>query len=143
MPPATGRASVLSTDTDTPPVTKTAVSTNLFHTFDIITELGVEVLCENLRVFSALEILLPVEEPKRNFELTGILDNCYKFFNLVSRQLSSAFVDIDFGLLADQVCKTTSKTLDFCEAEDDVPLALNVGVDNTQDVLKLGTLHQR
>ncbi|KAL7463876.1 hypothetical protein ACHAXS_004226 [Conticribra weissflogii] len=82
-------------------------------------------------------------EPKRDFELTRILDNCYELFDLISCQLSSTFVDIDFGFLADQVCKTTSKTLDFCEAKDDVPLALNVGVENTQDVLKLGTLHQR
>jgi len=143
LPPTSSRASVLSTDTDSPPVTKTTVSTNLLHTFNIITKLSIKVLSKHLRVFTSLEILLPVQEPQRNFELTGVLDNCYKLFNFISSKFSGTFVDINFGLLANDVSETTSETLNFCKSENNVSLALNVSVEDTQDVLELLSLHHR
>mmetsp|Transcript_22592 Transcript_22592/g.48913 ORF Transcript_22592/g.48913 Transcript_22592/m.48913 type:complete len:171 (+) Transcript_22592:132-644(+) len=141
--PASSRASVLSTHADTPPVTKTAVGTDLLHPLNIITKLSIKVLRKHLGILARLEILLPVEEPKWDFELTGVLDNGNELFNLIGSQLSGTFVDIDFGLLADKISKTTSKTLNFSEAEDNVSLALNVSIEDTQDVLELASLHHR
>ena len=134
---------MLSTHANSPPVTKTTVSADLLHPLNIITELGIEVLCEHLRVLARLEILLPVEEPKRDFELTGVLDDGNQLFDFISRQFSGAFVDVDLGLLADEIGKSATEALNFSKAEDDVSLALNVGVENTQDVLELTSLHHR
>ena len=132
---------MLSTNADTPPVTKTTVGTDLLHPLDVIAELGIEVLREHLGIFSRLEILLPVEEPKWDLELAGVLDDGDELFNFIGRQFPGALVDVDFGLLTDEIGETTSETLDLCKAEDDVPLALNVGVEDTQDVLELVPLH--
>jgi len=143
MPPTSGRAGVLSTDSHSPPVTKTTVGPDLLHPLNIITQLGIKVLREHLRILSSPEILLPVEEPHGDFELTGVLDNGNKFFDLVGGQFTRTFVDVNFCLFADEVSETASKTFDFCEAEDDISLALNVGVEDTQDVLELVPLHHR
>lgn len=140
---ASSRASVLSTHADTPPVTKTTMGTNLLHPLNIITQLSVEVLGKDLLVLSSLEILLPVKEPKRNLELAGVLNDGNELFDFISGQFSGTFVDINFGLLADKVGETASETLNLSKAEDDVSLALNVSVENTQDVLEFVSLHHR
>ncbi len=132
---------MLSTNPDTPPVTKTTVGPDLLHPLNVIAELGIEVLREHLGVLPSLEILLPVEEPKWDLELAGVLDDRDEFFDFIGRQFSSALVDVDFGLLANEIGETTSEALDLCEAEDDVPLALDVGVEDTQDMLELIPLH--
>ena len=141
--PASSGASVLSTNSDTPPVTKTAVGTDLLHPLNVIAELGIEVLREHLGILPRFEILLPVEEPKWDLELAGVLDDRDEFFDFIGRQFTGALVDVDFSLLADKIGETTSEALDLCEAKDDVPLALNVGVEDTQDVLELVPLHHR
>ncbi len=132
---------MLSTNTDSPPVPKTTVSTDLLHPLNIITQLSIEVLGENLGVLSGLEILLSIEEPERDLELTGVLDDCNDLFDFISGELSSALVYVDLGLLADKVGETASKTLDFGKSEDNVTLSLNVSIQNTEDVLELGSLH--
>ena len=48
--PASSGASVLSTNSDTPPVTKTAVGTDLLHPLNVIKEFGIEVLREHLGI---------------------------------------------------------------------------------------------
>ncbi|KAL7511290.1 hypothetical protein ACHAXN_008200 [Cyclotella atomus] len=117
------------------------MSPNLLHPLNIITELSIEVLGKYLRVLSSPEILLPVKEPQGDFELTRVLDNGNELFDLIGGQFTSAFVDINLCLFADKVSKTTSETLNFSEAEDDISLALNVSVEDTQDVLEFGSLH--
>jgi hypothetical protein len=141
MPPASGGAGVLSTHPDTPPVTKTTVGPNLLHPLNIITQLGIKVLSKDLRVLSSPEILLPVKEPQGDFELARVLDDGDELFNLIGSQFTSTFVDINFCLFADEISETTSETFDLCKAENDISLALNVSVEDTQDVLKFRSLH--
>jgi hypothetical protein len=140
---ATSGASVLSTDSNSPPVTQTTVSPNLLKTLNIITKLSIDVLGKDLGVLSCLEILLSVQKPKGDLELTRILNDGHDLFDLISSEFSTSLVDIDFRLLANQVSKSTSKTLDFRQAKDDITLSLYVRIENTQNVLKFRSLHQR
>jgi len=80
MLPASSRASVLSPDSDSPPVPQTPVCSDLLHPLNIITQLSIEILCEHLRVFTRLEILLPIQEPQRDLELSGILNNRHNLY---------------------------------------------------------------
>ena len=134
---------MLSADPHGPPVTKTTVSPDLLHALNVITEFGVDVLGKNVHVLSSLEILLTVEEPKGDLELAGVLDDGHHLFNLIRRELSGPLVDVNLGLFADEVCHTASETLDLGQAKHHVTLSLHVCVENTQNVLKLGSLHQR
>mmetsp|Transcript_46774 Transcript_46774/g.134738 ORF Transcript_46774/g.134738 Transcript_46774/m.134738 type:complete len:170 (-) Transcript_46774:10-519(-) len=137
------RASVLSTNSDSPPVTKTTVSSDLLKTLDIITKLSINVLGKDLVVLSCLEILLSVQEPKRNLELAGVLDDGNKLFNLIGSKFSGSLVNIDLGLFADEISESASKTLNFRQTEHNISLSLNVSVQNTKNVLKFSSLHQR
>jgi hypothetical protein len=123
-------------------VTQPAVSADLLKTFNVITEFGINILGEYLVVLSSLEILLSVQEPEWDLELTGVLDDSNELFNLIGRELSSSLVDINFGLFADKISESSPKTLDFCQTENNISLSRNVGIQNTKNVLKLSTLHQ-
>jgi hypothetical protein len=138
-----GRACVLSTYANRPPVSQTAMSSDLLQTLNIITKLGSNVLCKHLRVFARLEVLLSVQEPQWNLELTWVLNNSDKLFNLICSKLTSTLVDIDFCLFADQVGETATDTTNLGQTKDDIALSFNVGVKNTQNVLKFGALDQR
>ena len=133
---------MLSTDSDSPPVTKTTVSTDLLKTFNIITKLSINVLGKYLGVFSSLEILLPIQEPERNLELARVLDDGNQLLDLVRGKFTTSLVDINFSLLADEVSKSTTETLDFCKAKDDITLAFYVRIQDTQNMLKFRSLHQ-
>lgn len=45
-----------------------------------------------MRIFAVYDILLPVEEPRRDFELGGVLDNGNESFEFVRVKLSGAGV---------------------------------------------------
>jgi hypothetical protein len=60
---ATGRLGVLTTDTKAPVVAETAVGADLLQALQVITELGVDVVGQDLRVLAVDDITLPVEEP--------------------------------------------------------------------------------
>lgn len=53
--------------------------------------------------------------------------------------------EVDIGLLADQVGVTTSNTLDLGQGVHDVLLAIDVGVEQSQNVLEVRLLacHER
>ena len=133
---------MLSTDSDSPPVTQTAVGTNFLQTFNIVTKLSIDVLCKDLHVLSGLEILLSVKEPKRDLKLSGVLDNSYNLFDFISGKFTCSLVNIDLGLFADKISESATKTLNFSQSENDISLSLNVSVENTKNVLELSSLDQ-
>lgn len=56
---------------------------------------------------------------------------------LASSLRNSTLRQVDICFLCDDVCKTTSNTLDLGESEHDLATTLNVGVKETEDVLKV------
>jgi len=139
-PPSSG-LSVLSPNPDVPPVPESPVCPHLLHPLNVITELSVETLSKHLGVLPSLEILLPVEEPEGDLELLGGLDNGNELLDLVGGEFPRALVDVDLRLLADNVSETAAKTTDLGQGEDNVALSLDVGVEDTEDVLEFGSLH--
>jgi len=126
--PSSSRLRVLSTNTETPVVTKTTMSADLLQTFQILTKLGVDTVGQNLRVLAIDDITLAIEEPGWDFVLSWVLDDGDNSLELLGRKFTSTavgqplppplnsippipLVEIDIGLLADQVGVTTSNTL--------------------------------
>jgi len=65
-------------------MSNTPVGTDLLQSLQIFSELVIEIVCEELRVFSINDILLSVEEPIGDFVLGGVLedgDNTFEFFS--------------------------------------------------------------
>lgn len=128
---------VLTTDTEAPVVTETTVVTDLLETLKILTHLVVKTVGEDLGVGTVLDILLPVKEPGGDLVLQGVLDDVDDTLKLLVGELTSALVHIDIGLLAHQVGVPATHTLDGSQGEHDLLLTLNVGVEETKDVLEL------
>ena len=139
--PASSGAGVLPPDADPPPVPESPVGPDLLHPLDVLAELGVEGLGEDLGVLPGLEVLLPVEEPEGDLELLGGLDDGHDLLDLVGGQVSGALVHVHLGLLADEARESSAETLDLCEGKDHVTAALDVGIEDTENVLELLAHH--
>jgi hypothetical protein len=156
----TGRLGVLTTHAETPVVTKTTVSADLLEALEILTELGVDTVGKDLRVLAVDNVALPVEEPAGDLVLGGVLDdgdNSLELFggeftSTVSNVLASCLcfckkppnlelcvplVQVDIGLLADQVGVSATDTLDLGQGVHNLLLAIDVGVQKTQDELEV------
>ena len=84
-----GRTSVLTTSTELPVVTKTTVGTDLLQALEIITQLGFNVVRQDLRILASCEVLLPIQEPCWNLEFLRRLKNVDNTLQLIRVQLTS------------------------------------------------------
>jgi len=132
----TGGLCVLTTDLDLPVVTETTVKTDLLHALNIITELGIKTVGHTLSPFALFAVLLTVEEPVGDVELTRVGDDGLDGLNLVFVQLTGTLVQVDVSLLADKVGETSANTTNFGQRNADVITTIDVRVQNTQDVLE-------
>ena len=85
----TGGLGVLAPHTEAPIVTETTVRTDLLQPLQIVTEFRVNGVRENLAVLAVNDVPLPVQEPCRDLELGGVLDNGDKALELVGVELTS------------------------------------------------------
>ena len=75
-------ASVLTTDSVTPVVTDTSVTTNLLHSLDVVTDTCNEVVDGKVHGLASGEILLSVDEPVGHLELLGVHDDSDELLHL-------------------------------------------------------------
>ncbi len=61
---------------------------NLLQPLKVITQLGVNTVRQNLRVFAVHNVLLSVQEPRRDLELRWVLDDRHNSLQLVRVELS-------------------------------------------------------
>merc|ERR1740139_1924532 len=92
---------------------------------------------DDLGETTVLDVLLPIEEPVGNLELAGVGDNHHERLELRGGNLTGPLVDVDFGLLASKDGETATNTSDGSHSERELLLAINIGVDNTQNVLEV------
>lgn len=119
---------------------QTAVSTDLLQALQVLTELVVQTVGQELRVGSVLAVLLSVQEPGGDLVLGRVLHNGHNTLQVGNSQVTSALGQVDFGLLAHDGGKATANTLDGGQGEDDLLGTVNVGVEQTNDVLEASLL---
>ena len=78
--------------------------TDLLQPLEIVTELRVDTVGENLRVLAVDNVPLPVQEPKRDLELGGVLNDGDDTFKLIRVELSST------AIVSAQTSLTTSRS---------------------------------
>lgn len=64
------------------------MSPNFLESLQIVTKFRVNTVRQDLRVFAVNDILLPVQKPRWDLELCGVLDDGDDTFQLVRVQLS-------------------------------------------------------
>lgn len=115
-------------------MTKTSVGADLLESLEVLTELGVDTVGEDLEVLAVDNVALSVEEPGGDLVLGGVLDDGDDTLELFGGELTGAvraldwfvalmppsfffhgisvpLVEVDIGLLADQVGVATTHTL--------------------------------
>ena len=92
---------------------------------------------------TVLDVLLPVEEPVGDLVLARVLHDGDDLLDLLLAQLAGALRQVDVGLLEHDVGVAAPDALDGRHGEHDVPLAVDVGVHHTEDVLEVLRDHQR
>jgi hypothetical protein len=137
---ATGGLGVLTTDTEAPVVSETTVSADLLETLEILTELRVDVVGQNVRVLAVDDITLSVEEPGGDLVLGRVLDDGDDTLELFGGELTGALVQIDIGLLADQVRVSATDTLDLGQGVHNLLLSVDIGVKKTENELEVRLL---
>lgn len=85
----TGSLGVLTTDTEAPVVSETAVGADLLEALKILTELGVDAVGQDVRVLAVNNVALSVEEPARDLVLCGVLDDRHNTLELFGGKLTS------------------------------------------------------
>jgi hypothetical protein len=83
---------VLSAHTETPEVAETTVRPDLLEALKVITQLRVHIVGQNLRILSVNNVTLTVQEPQRDLELSGILNNRHKPLQFVRVEVARSEV---------------------------------------------------
>lgn len=134
---ASSSLGVLTTDTETPVVTETAVRADALKALEVLTELGVELVGKDLRSLTVLGVALSVQEPSGDLVVHGVLQDLDDLVNLLSAQLSSTTADVDLSLLASEDGETTTNSANSGEGDSNLLATINVSVQHTDDVLEL------
>lgn len=89
----------------------------------------------DLSVLAIDDVLLPVQEPRRDLERQRRLNDLDEALQLVRVELASALVQVDIGFAADDVGIATTDTLDLGQGVHDLATTIDVGVEQSQNVI--------
>lgn len=73
-------------------MTETTVKTDLLHALPVLSELGINLVGNNVKHGSILAVLLSVEEPVGDIELTGGRDDSLDGLDLLVRKLTGSIM---------------------------------------------------
>merc|ERR1719365_176768 len=138
-----GGLGVLTADTQAPIVTKTSVSSDLLQSLQVLTKLVVQNVGHHLLSLAVLDVPGPVEEPVGDLVLARVLHDGDDLLGLLLRELTGALAEGNVGLLQDDVGITSTDTLDGGQRKHNIGFSLNVGVENTKNMLEVRRNNQR
>ena len=137
---AAGRLGVLATDAQTKRVAQAAVHADLFQSLQVLTQLVVEIVCQQLQVLAVLDILLAIEEVAGDVVLARVLHDRDDALELLIQQLASPLVHVNVGTAADNSGEAAANAGNGGQGILDLLLAVNVGVEDAKNVLEAGAL---
>ena len=128
---------MLTSNSKSPLVSETSVGLDLVHSFDILSEFGLENVGGHLQVLTLLVVSQSVEEPSGDTISFGVIDDVSDSIGLLFVQFTSSESRVQSQDLADQETESPTHTSDVFQGEGDGSLPIDVGVQNTMDVLKI------
>jgi hypothetical protein len=125
-----------------PEVADTSVDSDLLHSLDVTSDSGNQAVDDKLGGLAGGEITLSVHEPIRDLELLGVVDDSNQLFDFFVGEGTGSAVDVNFRLLADKVGEALANTNNLGHGKHSLALTIDVGVQHTENVLKLRSHHQ-
>ena len=127
---------VLASDLEAPFVSDTLVASDLVQSFDVFSQLCFKNVRSHLQVLAFLVILLSVQKPSRYAVSFRVADDIGDAVALGFSQFTGSEPGVDSEDFADEETKSSSDTLDFIESVWDCAFTVDVGVENTVDMLE-------
>ena len=118
-------------------MSQTTVRADLFEAFQIFTELVVERVRSDLRIFAVLDVFLSIQKPVGYFVLTRIGDDGHDTVNFFFGQFTGALVRVNVGFAQAYESISATDTLDGSKRERYFYSTVNVCIQYTKNVLKL------
>ena len=131
-----GGLGVLTSDLKTPEVSDTSVSSDLLQSLQVISQLGFQVVGQNVVVLTVNVVLLSVQEPGWDLVLGWVLHDGDNSLQLFLGQFTGTLVQVDISLLANQVRVSSTDTSDLGQSVHNLDSTIDVGVQQTQNVLE-------
>ena len=127
---------MLTSDLESPLVSKTSVAPDLEQSLDVFSELGFEDVGGDLQVLALLIVSLSVEEPPGDAMAFRISNEISNGIALGLVELTGSELGVKSEDLADEEAEPSTDTLDLVECEGDGSLTVDVGVENTVNMLE-------
>lgn len=124
---------MLTSDLETPVVSKTSVGTDLLKTLKVLTELVVKLVDKQVRVLALSEVTLSVKEPAGDLVLSGVLDDGDDSLELFDSEFTGSLGERNISLLADQVGVTTTDTSNGSQGVHDLDSTIDVSAEQTEE----------
>ena len=109
----------------------------LSHSLEIHSHFGIELIGNKLGVCSCSWVSLSVEEPLWNVVVSWSGKNVIDGLNFIISDLASSLINVDLGDLEDQESKSSTDTSDLSETEGHLLFTVQVGVQDTKNVLEV------
>ena len=131
---STGRLGSLSSNLDTPVVSKTSVILGLSHSLEIFSETSVQGVGDKLTPGSVLWILLSVQKPLWDVVLGWSSDDVGDNLDLVFNELAGSLLNVNLSDLEAKDSESSTDTFDLSETEWSLLFTVDVCVLHSQDV---------
>lgn len=135
-----GSLCVLSADTQSQGMTHATMHANLFQSLKVFTQLVVPVVGQELRVRAVLDVLLTIQKVLWDAVAQGVLHDVDELVEFVLGALAGTFCQGDSRTTAHQARVATPDTGDRRQGILDLLLAVDVCVEDAEDVLEGGPL---
>lgn len=122
---------MLTSDLETPEVSDTSVGSDLLQSLQVVSQLRLQVVGQDVVVLTVNLVLLSVQEPSWDLVLGWVLHDGHNSLQLFLGQLTSTLVQVDIGLLANQVGVSSADTSDLGQGVHDLDSTIDVGVQQT------------
>lgn len=127
-----GGLGVLTSDLKTPEVSDTSVSSDLLQSLQVISQLGFQVVGQNVVVLTVNVVLLSVQKPGWDLVLGWVLHDGDNSLQLFLGQFTGTLVQVDISLLANQVRVSSTDTSDLGQSVHNLDSTIDVGVQQTE-----------
>ena len=129
---------MLSSHLQSPLQPQASVGPDLEQPLDVLAQFGFQDVRSHLQVLPFLVVPDSVQEPSRHAVSFGVVDYVGDAVTLLLVELSGSDPGVDSEDFADEETKAPADSFDLLEGEGDGPLAVDVGVEDTVDVLEVG-----
>lgn len=118
-------------------VPDTAVRSDLEESLNVLPQFGLQHVGCHLQVLAFSVVALPVEEPSRDSVSLGFVDEFSDGIALSFGEFSGSELGVESEDFADEESEASTDTLDLVKCEGDSSLSVNVGVEDTVNVLEV------